>query len=471
MSWNGNQPAWDGGGAEPKWGGGGNNNDTWDSGAIKEPGDDFSASKHAGGDDNADEKSDDGNCRRCGEQGHFARECPKPRGIKCYNCGEEGHGKSECSKQRVFTGECRICNETGHPAKECPQRPPEICRNCGEEGHFAKDCENNRKRSDDSVPIMEPDAAWEMVKKADEEKELSDFKDAIKIYTKAVPETTWSQLEAAFRDNGFNTYLIAKTQEIGDTRVLVDLQGKLGCKYAVGFYYSPNPRRAAFKEAWPESPGVNIQRLEDAGLPEDRKVPKCGNCGEMGHTSRGCPEERTEVEHTVVKCVNCSELGHRARDCPEERKSKKQHLCRNCNQPGHKASDCTEPRSAEGVECKHCGEMGHFVKDCPKREPKTCRNCGQEGHMVKECTEPRNPANSKCRNCDEVGHFTRDCPKKKDWSRVKCNNCGEMGHTIKRCKKPVDAEDNQENTGSFDNVVEVEIPAAQGGWDSTAAQW
>ena len=32
---------------------------------------------------------------------------------------------------------------------------------------------------------------------------------AINVYSKAIPETTYDQLERAFRTNGFNTHLIA----------------------------------------------------------------------------------------------------------------------------------------------------------------------------------------------------------------------------------------------------------------------
>lgn len=48
----------------------------------------------------------------------------------------------------------------------------------------------------------------------------------------------------------------------------------------------------------------------------------------MGHTARGCKQERNLVERVEVKCVNCDQPGHRARDCTEKRKDK--FACRNC---------------------------------------------------------------------------------------------------------------------------------------------
>lgn len=47
----------------------------------------------------------------------------------------------------------------------------------------------------------------------------------------------------------------------------------------VGFYYSPLPQRIHLKERWPASPEENLERLADAGLPYDRMVPRCNNCG------------------------------------------------------------------------------------------------------------------------------------------------------------------------------------------------
>jgi len=72
---------------------------------------------------------------------------------------------------------------------------------------------------------------------------------------------------------------LAQEKPIGDIMCLINLQGKLNCKYVVGFYYSPKPQRAALRERWPASTEENLARLEDAGLPYDRQIPKCINCG------------------------------------------------------------------------------------------------------------------------------------------------------------------------------------------------
>ena len=160
---------------------------------------------------------------------------------------------------------------------------------------------------------------------------------------------------------------------------LINLQGKLNCKYVVGFYFSHKPQRATLRERWPQSVEENLVRLEDAGLPYDRQIPKCSNCGgkqnnpgpglgprkgrsseseskltrdgkikEMGHISRSCKEDRALIERVEVKCVNCSAVGHRARDCAEPRRD--QFACRNCGYNAGPYSSATSIHSSS-MEC------------------------------------------------------------------------------------------------------------------------
>ncbi|THC99342.1 hypothetical protein EYZ11_001154 [Aspergillus tanneri] len=443
-------------------------------------GDDF-GNDFDGNDSKPTGEQDDNKCRNCGNDGHFARNCPEPRkGMACFNCGEEGHTKSKCIKPRVFKGSCRICNQEGHPAAECPEKPASVCKNCKMEGHLTMECKSNRKFDMNHIPDKLPDEAWNAIKAASAERNLEDFREALNMYSKAVPQATFLDIEKKLREDNLCFYIIAMDKQVDECISLINLQGKLNCKYVVGFFYRPKPQRAHLRERWPESVEDNFERLENAGLPYDRQIPKCGNCGEMGHTTRGCKEERALVERIEVKCVNCNAVGHRARDCTETRRDP--YACRNCGSNEHKAADCPNPRTAEGVECRRCNEVGHFAKDCPQASaPRACRNCGSEDHMARNCDKPRDVSTVTCRNCDEVGHFSRDCPRKKDWSKVKCNNCGEMGHTIKRCPSAAEpdgmATDNSNDdftTGGWPvdrTESKGEAQAGGGGWASEGATW
>ena len=80
------------------------------------------------------------------------------------------------------------------------------------------------------VPDMDPEDAWNKVTQADMDRDLDDLREvrnltlgesqsdvlwslkrsqAIKIYVKALPTTSYFELESAFRHQDFNTYLIA----------------------------------------------------------------------------------------------------------------------------------------------------------------------------------------------------------------------------------------------------------------------
>ena len=117
-------------------------------------------------------------CNRCGNFGHWARDCAMPdtRGpgmnnIRCNRCGGFGHMARFCATADTrgyggrggFSGgkddSCRICGRFGHYARACPQnrggrggrgpRPPrerrvagpeDVCNRCGQVGHWARDC-------------------------------------------------------------------------------------------------------------------------------------------------------------------------------------------------------------------------------------------------------------------------------------------------------------------------------------------
>ncbi|XP_022109641.1 uncharacterized protein LOC110989509 isoform X2 [Acanthaster planci] len=53
-------------------------------------------------------------CARCGEQGHYARDCTN---TKCFKCLQIGHVAGDCPNQVI----CTICRMEGHSFRYCPK--------------------------------------------------------------------------------------------------------------------------------------------------------------------------------------------------------------------------------------------------------------------------------------------------------------------------------------------------------------
>ncbi|QUC23106.1 uncharacterized protein UV8b_07347 [Ustilaginoidea virens] len=279
---------------------------------------------------------------------------------KCFNCGESGHRAAECPAPRDTA--CRYCKKEGHILRDCPEKPPMICGNCGQEGHFRNNCENARSVNRDSVADVTPEEALAKIKKAACERDADDAKEGIQEYVKAAGgDVNYHQLQTMFIDEGISLWLIAMERQLVNVFTNMDLQGNTGKKYSISYRFSEKPERPRERETWPSSREEILNRLEDAGDVVDSGLRRCNNCGEVGHLSKACTQEREEKKtQPAITCHNCGADGHRVRDCPEPRVDK--FACRNCGKSGHRASDCEEPPNLDNMECRKCGEkIAHRV--------------------------------------------------------------------------------------------------------------
>jgi hypothetical protein len=205
---------------------------------------------------------------------------------ECYNCGEVGHNKADCTNPRVerpFTGTCNACGQEGHAARSCPTSPQK-CRLCDQEGHRALDCKSRRIVNWTGVPELLAEQAWGALVDAATVKDVDAFRVALRAYARALDDQfDLPAVEEALRSDDLGVYLIAKQQDIAPNMTIIDLIGNPDREFVLSIQLSPKPRRARMAQGWPENQEQNMERLASAGFVEDRGVPLCNNCGELGH--------------------------------------------------------------------------------------------------------------------------------------------------------------------------------------------
>lgn len=211
-----------------------------------------------------------------------------------------------------------------------------------------------------AVPEMSEADAWRLMREASDERDIGDFKEALKILSKANPDITYLDIEDECRKRELDIYLVGLKKDLSPAYTNTNLQGEVGKAYTLGFFTSASCPRPILMPNWPKDVEENRTRLANAGIPLERGVIICGACGEAGHSRKAC--EQSTPEAPKVMCFLCGESGHRVRDCDAPRQKPQ------------------APRA-----CRICSSELHMAADCPEKRKMICRRCEQEGHKANEC--------------------------------------------------------------------------------------
>ncbi|KAJ8609849.1 hypothetical protein MRB53_038888 [Persea americana] len=130
---------------------------------------------------------------------------------------------------------------SGHRAADCPSKPPKTCKQCGQENpdHTIEECKAKKVIDDSGVPTVTEQEAWAMIQEASSDRDVDDFKDAVKALAKA---------------KGYEISYLDLEKELRKRK-----------KYTVGVFKSEKCPRPILMESWPKDPADNLERLADAG--------------------------------------------------------------------------------------------------------------------------------------------------------------------------------------------------------------
>ena len=146
---------------------------------------------------------------------------------------------------------------------------------------------------------------------------MDDAKEAVQEYIKASgTDMTYKDLQLGLISDNVGLWLIATERSLVNIFTNLDLQGNTGKKYSISFRFSDRPSRPREAEGWPNDREEILSRLDDAGEVVDSGLSLCYNCGEVGHITKACPQEKLErTDRPKISCYNCGADGHRVRDC------------------------------------------------------------------------------------------------------------------------------------------------------------
>lgn len=128
---------------------------------------------------------------------------------------------------------------------------------------------------------------------------------------------------------------------------------------------------------------------------------RCGNCKQMGHLTRHCPDPKKPLI-----CNMCAARGHLRHACPNA-------SCLRCSQPSYEfTSNCFHCRKLNKINCLECGAPGHAKQNCPDQ--------WRRYHQTIEPGGVFQPNDH-----DEIH--------KSEWE-MSCPNCAKEGHSLHRCR-------------------------------------